>query len=62
MQLSAVVGSQAMQAPPFAPHVLRPGETHAWPEQQPVVHDVGLHSHEPLTHCCPLPHAAFTPH
>ncbi len=62
MQLSAVAGSQAMQAPPFAPQAPKPGDVQAWPEQQPLVHDVWLHTQEPLTHCCPLPHAAFTPH
>ncbi len=62
MQLSAVDGSQAMHVPPTGPHAVKPGDAHAVPEQQPVVHDVELHSHEPLTHCCPLLHAAFTPH
>jgi hypothetical protein len=62
MHVSAIAGSQAMQVPPMGPQALKPGGAQVWPEQQPVVHDVELHTHEPLTHCCSLLHAAFTPH
>jgi hypothetical protein len=46
-------------APQFA---IVGGSTHAFPEQQPFGHEVGLQTHVPLTHCCPAPHAGPVPH
>jgi hypothetical protein len=51
------------QPEPPAPHmaVVLPG-SHWLPLQQPVGHDVWLHTHAPPTHTCPAPHTAPVPH
>lgn len=48
--------------PPAAPHAF--GFVPGWqvfPWQQPVGHDVASHTHVPLEHAWPLPHAALPP-
>jgi hypothetical protein len=49
------------EAPPVPQAaVLLPGWQEV-PEQHPLGHEVAVHLHTPLTHCCPAPHAALTP-
>jgi hypothetical protein len=54
---------QAVHAAPAPPHrlVWSPG-SHTLPLQQPVGHDVPLHTHLPAWQTWPEPHAAFEPH
>jgi hypothetical protein len=47
---------------PPAPHALPVGgSVHTFPVQQPVMHDPGVHSHDPLTQTWPDAHAAPAP-
>jgi hypothetical protein len=60
-QLSASVVLQLVHALPWMPQVAsdRGRQTPAW--QQPLGHDVELHSHAPFTHTVPAPHGAPVP-
>jgi hypothetical protein len=58
---SAVLGSQATHAAPPVPHAPLEGVVHVLPLQQPLGHEVALHTHAPPTHCSPAPHAGPVP-
>lgn len=49
---NAPVG-QVAHAAPLMPHALAEGTVQAFPEQQPLGHEVGVHWQVPPTHCCP---------
>jgi hypothetical protein len=62
VQVSATAGSQVTQATPAAPHRASERDTQVAPSQQPLGHEVALHTHLPATHLCPAPQAAAAPH
>jgi hypothetical protein len=62
-QVSARTGSHVVHEPPVGPHVAAPGAAHtSSASQQPVVHDIASHTHEPDAHRCPGRHAGPLPH
>jgi hypothetical protein len=66
-QPSDVVGSQAVQAFPPAPHaeteiVVVQVPPFAPPSQHPEGHDAALQTHSPAEHTWPGPHGALAPH
>ncbi len=63
VQLSARTGSQAAHVWPFVPQLdTVGGETQIVPEQHPLGHDVGSHTHAPPAQRCPGAHDAPEPH
>jgi len=64
--VSDVVGSQAVQAFPAAPHAERESVVvHvpvAPPSQHPVGHAAALHTHSPAEHVWPVEHGPWLPH
>jgi hypothetical protein len=62
VQLSATAELHVVQPPPPVPHAVGRATLHTLPAQQPVGHDVALHTHAPPTQACPAPHAAPVPH
>jgi hypothetical protein len=60
-QLSACVGLQPTQELPSVPQLERDGVVHEVPLQHPVLHEVALQTHCPVTHTCPGPQAAEVP-
>jgi hypothetical protein len=60
-QRFARLGSQATHAPPPVPQALAWPMLQTLPLQQPLAHEVGLHTHAPATHCWPATHAGPPP-
>lgn len=60
-QRSAVVESHATQVPPPTPQLAAEMVLQAPFAQQPLGHDVALHTHVPLTQVVPGPHAGPVP-
>jgi hypothetical protein len=59
-QPSAVV-PQLVHMAPAVPHAVADGVVHVVPEQQPLEHEVALHTHTPPEHAWPVAHAAAPP-
>ena len=55
---SAVVNEHAVQVAPLVPQAEGAGVVQTPPWQQPLGHDVALHTQAPSLHCCPLGHGA----
>jgi len=62
VQLSALIGSQAIQLAPPVPHVPSDRVLQVDPVQHPVPHEVPSQMHEPPEQLWPAPHAGLFPH
>jgi hypothetical protein len=60
-QVSVLVESHTLHDPPQVPHVAGEFALQTEPEQHPFAHEVASQTHAPLTHRCPLAHAAPPP-
>jgi hypothetical protein len=52
-QRLALLVSQAVQAPPAAPQVVKAGVSHTPPRQHPSGHEAASHTHAPFMHRWP---------